>query len=326
MTAREVKALSVLLRSRESHPMKPTRWRKPLARRGFTLIELLVVIAIIALLVGILLPVLGQARAAARGAGCLSNQRQIGVSARMYMDDYRGGMFHHHEGWVLDDGTQVDQLPSTPGACSGGGSGNSQAEKPWVIFFQPYLNNRKVAFCPSDPTEKSLKLAATREEYNGAIESTEEELPPTSELAVAEGEHLTIQSYLLNSVFTHKSARYAVERALTGFATDAVSGSMINQNLVMFSERNSEAMNAEDNDEYGAVGQDDYDSWVGEAALIRWGEGKYADQGWIRYNRHQTSANYVFIDGHAANMRWSEVRTLQFPDLKVRGAHDNPPR
>lgn len=57
-------------------------------KNGFTLIELLVVIAIIAILAAILFPVFAKAREKARAISCLSNQKQIGLSIMMYVEDY----------------------------------------------------------------------------------------------------------------------------------------------------------------------------------------------------------------------------------------------
>ena len=292
---------------------------------GFTLVELLVVIAILAILAGMILPAMHRASEKARQAGCWNNLRQMGLAARLYMDDNGGGLFHHHEGWVLDDGTQVDQLPATLAGVTGGGVGNSQAEKPWAIILQPYLRSRQSAFCPSDRTPRSTLLAGDLNAYNGGITSTSQTPPPASEAALAQARGLTIESYLLNSVFTHKSARYALEGALAGFATDSALNALPNPNLIMFSERNSEALDAPDNPEYGMVIQDDYDTWVGEAPLVRWGKGKYGDQGWIRYNRHAGRADYGFNDGHVAYLPWLKARSDQFPDHKVRVPLASPP-
>ncbi|MBX3389865.1 MAG: prepilin-type N-terminal cleavage/methylation domain-containing protein [Phycisphaeraceae bacterium] len=73
-------------------------------RRAFTLIELLVVIAVIAVLIGVLLPGLAQARLTGRSLACLSKLKQIGVGVTLYFNDFR------------------DTLPQTKGALPAGGT------------------------------------------------------------------------------------------------------------------------------------------------------------------------------------------------------------
>ena len=92
---------------------------RKMALRAFTLLELLVVIAIIAILAGLLLPVLSAAKKRAAQATCINNQKQLGLGMQMYVQD-NGDAFpgiasrmygYHPEDWIYW-GSDTNTYPS----------------------------------------------------------------------------------------------------------------------------------------------------------------------------------------------------------------------
>jgi prepilin-type N-terminal cleavage/methylation domain-containing protein/prepilin-type processing-associated H-X9-DG protein len=104
------------------------------SKLAFTLIELLVVIGIIAILAALLLPTLGRAKEAARGAACISNLRQVGIALQVYVDGNNQRMPVMYDRAVVTD----TNLPPT----------NIVASVDLVLRSE--LGNTNVLRCPSD--------------------------------------------------------------------------------------------------------------------------------------------------------------------------------
>ena len=90
-------------------------------KSGFTLIELLVVIAIIAILAAILFPVFARARENARRSSCQSNEKQIALGFKQYIQD-NNERYPASAGWntAILDYTKSEAILKCPSAAGAG--------------------------------------------------------------------------------------------------------------------------------------------------------------------------------------------------------------
>jgi prepilin-type N-terminal cleavage/methylation domain-containing protein/prepilin-type processing-associated H-X9-DG protein len=125
-------------------------------RRAFTLVELLVVIAVIAVLIGILLPVLAGAREAGKQVTCASNLQQLATAFMQYTANNRGRFPR--------SAPQCTLSPFTPAAHD------------WVYWnyardirqsaLAPYIRTLSPALlvCPTDPGTRLRNLGGAATE------------------------------------------------------------------------------------------------------------------------------------------------------------------
>ena len=125
-----------------THPrLSPTEdlrsWVRPC---GFTLLEVLLVISILALLAGVLFPVMRIAQNQAKHTVCADNLHQLGLAEHLYAND--------HDGWVPPATTAANG-----GLVSFDASPEVVAASPGVLrtALAPYVKADGVWFCPTDP-------------------------------------------------------------------------------------------------------------------------------------------------------------------------------
>jgi prepilin-type N-terminal cleavage/methylation domain-containing protein/prepilin-type processing-associated H-X9-DG protein len=129
----------------------------PRKSKGFTLMELLVVVAVIAILAGLLLPALENAKRTAQKGVCINNFKQLELAFQIYPQDFNGRLVINGDGDIIPDpaalGNWVVGLmghSDTSQACNQMSTNLSYLSGHKDALFTPYIRSPQSYKCPSD--------------------------------------------------------------------------------------------------------------------------------------------------------------------------------
>lgn len=127
--------------------------KRALRSRGFSIIDLLVSIVVIAVLLGIMLPVLAHATEASRRVACRSNVRQMALSVAMYAEDHNG-LIPESE---FSSGDTPDTYRPEQMMTLNAGKGSGDWEGLGWLYADEYLRTPTLFYCPSHRGEHDFK-------------------------------------------------------------------------------------------------------------------------------------------------------------------------
>ncbi len=259
-------------------------------KKAFTLVELLVVVAIIALLVSILLPALGQARAQARKVVCSSKLRQLQLCATCYVEDNRGK-------FPFQDARNKPSLGSRVQNALNRDSGTWQEN--WIYSLVNYGELPKQSYICQE-IESLFK-----QDRNQAIDQN--------------GYYL---SYTANGVVTHFSGQNIMRTAEVVTFMDDV---WLETSSIVRPFINTHSMTYRSTEASPSESEAGFSGWMrfADGDLIsdgphdmkrripRWTDDVGIDA-MSSDGGNQGGKNYTFLDGHAEYLRWDEISSRRF--------------